>query len=624
MHPDSKLAAEFSAAAAPFCQAFPNRFYYVDNSRGLAAGFHLVEGFFRDDRPLVENVLDAKQRAELDALWQELHFVTGSAETLLRGFVWFERSERHVLHDPRFDFLRPEDPRLVQEELLTRFEREYLDKMGVKLREGTLEPLQPSNKYDMIHGFFEEIREGLALQASLLQQAEPLALADWQEFARRAYGRKLSPREWESFHALYQDLRGKGQSAEEALRAITAAILMSPEFCYRYTEVPEGAEDQLLSSRALARRLSYFLWSSLPDAELLTAAEQDRLVDESVVRTQTRRMLKDPKVSAFAAEFFGQWLRYRDFLSKDPIHAAAFKTYTEPLRQAMSEEPVRLATHLIQQDRPITELLDSDLTFVNAVLADHYGPAVASQYRDKMVQWERDRKERGVPVPPNPDEVWQAVTGLRDQGRGGLPGMAVILAKNSAGERTSPVKRGFWTVHHLLGKHFPPPPADVPELPPGEKQATKTIRELMTEHAAHAKCAICHTHFDAFGMAMEGFDPIGRARSTDLAGRPIDTVAVLPNGETAAGIPDLIDYIKDQRRDEFVRTLCRKFLGYALGRSVMLSDEPLLRDMQAQLEKHDYRFSILFETVVTSSQFRRQRGRDFVSMNVPRPDNAAN
>jgi hypothetical protein len=191
--------------------------------------------------------------------------------------------------------------------------------------------------------------------------------------------------------------------------------------------------------------------------------------------------------------------------------------------------------------------------------------------------------------------------------------MAVILTKNSAGERPSPVKRGFWTVHHLLGQHFPPPPADVPELPKSEKEATKTIRVLLAEHVANAKCAMCHKHFDSLGLAMEGFDAIGRSRSTDTAGRPIDNRAELPNGESARGIPELVRYLEQHRKQEFVRTLCRKLLGYALGRSVKLSDEPLLAEMEAALQSHEDRFSALFEVVIRSPQFRLQRAREFVA-----------
>jgi hypothetical protein len=594
---DSELAKKLAKSAEIFCRTFPNRFFYVDSERGLAAGFHLVEGFFRDDLPLVEKVLSAAEQRELDQLWQELEFVTQSTETLLRGFVWFERAERHVLHDARFDFLRSEDPRLVEDELLARFERVYLEKMGVKLAEGAIEPLQPNKQFNLIHGFFEQIREGLARQRRQLQVAEKKGLADLQTLAERAYRRPLRKQEAESLVSLYRRLRQRGQSVEGALRSAFAAVLMSPEFFFHYHDAPPGAEISPLPDYALASRLSYFLWSSLPDEELLAAARDGKLQDEKTLVAQLRRMLADPKTAAFAREFFGQWLRYRDYLEKDAIHAEAFPGYTDELREAMFEEPVRLATHLIQTDQPITRLLNSDVTFVNGVLAKHYGGEIAQQYQSQSAD----------------PTAWRKVEGLRGQGRGGLLGMGVVLTKTSKSERTSPIKRGFWAVHHLLGQHFPPPPLDIAELPPNEKQASKTIRQLITEHTANPKCAMCHVHFDSLGMALEGFDPIGRARTHDLAGRPVDDVAILPSGKTAKGIPGLIEYLQEHRRQDFVRTFCRKFLGYALGRSVVLSDQPLLNEMEAALEKNDQRFSVLFETVVRSPQFRRQRGGALVA-----------
>lgn len=597
---DSVAASKLAGPAGVFCNAFPNRFFYVDSGRGLAAGFHLVEGFFRDDRPLVEKVLSDQENAELDGLWRELDFVTQSAETLLRGFVWFERSEREVLHDKRFDFLRPEDPLLVENSLLDKFEKLYLDKLGIKRLADTLEAESPSEKYDMIHGFFSQIRAGLQQRRELMQHAEQRALADLHTLARQAYRRPLRPRERESLQTLYQQLRGDGRTVEAAIRGMLAAVLMSPDFCYRYNEVPEGKGIYPITDHDLASRLSYFLWSSLPDDELLAAAEAGQLQDETQLVVQARRMLKDPRVSAFAREFFGQWLRFRDYLSKDPINAAAFPGYDEPLRAAMFEEPVRLASYLIQTDQPITELLNSDVTFVNRALAKHYGGELEKQYQQQSAS-------------SKDGQAWYPVSGLRQAGRGGLFGMAVILTKNSAGQRTSPVKRGFWSVHHLLGQHFPPPPANVPELPKSEKAATSTIRELLAAHVSADQCALCHKHFDSLGVAMEGFDAIGRLRTKDSAGRPIDNVAELPNGDSAKGIPGLIDYIEGHRRADFVRTMCRKFLGYALGRSVQLSDQPLLTEMETALEKNGYRFSVLFEVVIRSPQFRQQRGRDFVA-----------
>ncbi len=598
-------------SAQRFCNAFPNRFFYVDQSRGLAAGFHLVEGFFRDDRPLVQKVLTNEERVELDLLWEEINFVTQSVETLIRGFVWFERSERHVLHDKRFDFLRPEDPKLIEDELLYKFERVYMDRLGVKLVEDELKPTNPDDeKFLLIHGFFDQIRGGLKHQRELLKNAESQAFADLEKLASRAWRRPLASKDLDSLKSLYKSLRDQGQGVENSVRGVFTAILLSPDFFYRYADSHPGIKVSQLSDRALASRLSYFLWSSLPDDELLALSNDGGLRSDDALIAQTRRMLKDDRVKAFAREFFGQWLRYRDFIAKDPINADAFPGYTDELRQAMFEEPARLLTSLIQEDRSVTELLNTESTFVNGPLARHYGGDIERQYQSHVANWSNERRAQELSV-DEADRQWHRVSGLHEAGRGGLFGMGVVLTQNSAGERTSPVKRGFWAVHHLLGQHFPPPPADVAELPKDEKSAPKTIRELMAEHTANPRCAMCHVHFDSLGIAMEGFDPIGRRRTKDLAGRPVDERAEFPGGETGRGIPGLIQYIEKNRKRDFVRTLCRKFLGYALGRSVMLSDSILLEQMEDALQRNDYRFSVLFETVVTSPQFRNQRGRDF-------------
>jgi len=608
----SKVAKDLTASNERFCAAFPNRFFYSDSSRGLAAGFHLVEGFFRDDQPLFNKVLTQAERDVLDRLWQELHFITRSSETLLRGFVWFERAERHVLHDKRFDFLNSEDPLLVEAEMLAKFERHYLEKLGVKLMDDALMPLKPSAQFDLIHGFFDRVRAGLAEYKQTLAKSEEPALVALERLAQRAYCRSLRPDEAKSLRGLYQRMRQQGQGVETALRGTFTAVLMSPHYFYRVPVTPAGQGIHPLKDDALARRLSYFLWSSLPDDELLKAARDGKLQDEAVLREQLRRMMKDPKTEAFAREFFGQWLRYRDYLAKDPIPANTYPGYDAALREAMFEEPTRLTTHLIRQNESIDELLHSDVTFVNETLARFYGGAIENQFRQQFAERGEELKRTGLSTQRDPKSEWYRVEGLRGMGRGGLLGMPVILAKNSAGQRTSPVKRGFWVVHHLLGQHFPPPPADVPELPKSEKESTKTIRELLARHTTHQQCAMCHVHFDGLGLTLEGFDAVGRARTKDLAGRAVQTVGPLPGGKTAEGVAGLIDYVEKQRRQDFERNLCRKFLGYALGRSVLLSDEPLLQEMEKKLQA-ERRFSVLFEMVVLSPQFRQQRGRDFVA-----------
>ncbi|MFO1046080.1 MAG: DUF1592 domain-containing protein [Planctomycetaceae bacterium] len=584
--PEHPVAKVVEASGIAFCRQFPNRFYFVDGDRGLSAGFHLIEGFFRDDQPLCKLVLTDDENRELDRLWRELEFTTGITEKMLRGFVFFERSERNFLKHADFDSFKEEDPKLVESETLHRFERVYLDRSGVK---APVEQLATNP----IHLFFEQIRTSLASHRTQLKQAEPLYLKNLEAFAHAAYRRPLTPKELEDLRSFYHDVASqKEHGLEQAVRASIIRVLMSPYFGCRIDPAPAGDTVKPLSDLALASRLSYFVWSSQPDAELLRLAEAGKLSDEAVLIAQTRRMLKDERVAGFAAEFFGQWLGYRDFAQQESVDRNIFKDFDDPLKLAMIEEPTRLASHLIRNDLPITQLIDSDQSFVDQRLARHYG----------------------IPFNGKPGG-WMPVSGLRDQGRGGIMGMAVFLTKNSQPQRTSPVKRGFWVVHKVLGEHIPAPPADVVALPAKETDTNgKTIRELLALHVEAEKCARCHVRFDAVGLSMEGFDPIGRRRTTDLANRPIDNLVKLPDGTQAHGIPEFARHLMKERRDDFLRTICRKLLGYSLGRSLQLSDDVLLEEMRGALDKNGDRFVPLIETIVRSPQFRNQRCRDFSSV----------
>jgi hypothetical protein len=583
LDPGHPVARQFEASAEAFCRLFPGRFYHADPTRGLSAGFHLIEGFFRDDRPLYRSVLSDEERRDLDRLWTELYFGTGIWEKVLRGFVFFERSERNFLKHPDFDSFKEEDPELVTDEVLSRFQEAYLRRSNAKVTGEDL-ARHPVNV------FFEDIRNGLRLQGEILRRSEATYLEDLRAFAQAAYRRPLTDQERQKMEKFYTDTsRDREHGVEAAVRSSVVRLLVSPHFCYRLDPAPPGESVAPLSDPSLASRLSYFLWSSMPDEELLAAAQAGKLRDDRLLRQEVRRMLADPKVGRFPLEFFGQWLGHRDFPKQETVNRSVFPTFDEPLKQAMFEEPTRLITWLIQKDRPITDLLDGDTTLVNRRLAQHYG----------------------LPFRGQGDE-WEPAGGLRERGRGGVLGMAVFLTKNSQPQRTSPVKRGFWVVHKLLGEHIPPPPPDVAVLPARETETNgKTIRQLMALHTEHARCARCHQRFDPVGLSMEGFDAIGRARGKDLAGRPVDNVVRLPSGKEARGVPEFGQYLAAHRKQDFTKTLCQKFLGYALGRSLQLSDQPLLERMQAELAASGYHLSTLFEVVAVSPQFRNQRCRNF-------------
>jgi hypothetical protein len=581
--PATAYADGMRAAASAFCQLFPNRFVQIDDTRGLSAGFHLIEGLFRDDQPLRKHVLTESENRELDKRWEDLYFSTGLIEKMLRGFVFFERSERNFLKHPDFDSFKEEDPALVDDATLARFEQVYLTRSGVK-------PDDPNAATHPVHLFFAEIRAGLKRRDQQWRVARDLYRGQLLAFAERAYRRPLTEDEQRGLTRLYDSVADQPEfGVEQAARAVVASVLVSPYFLCRIDEAPAGDTIAPLSDLELASRLSYFLWASLPDAELLAVAKAGRLRDEATLRAQVRRLLADPKVDGFAREFFGQWLRYRDFAAQESVDRKVFPQFDDALKEAMFEEPTRWATHLLRTDGRVTDILAGDATVVNRRLAEHYG----------------------VPFSGGPGE-WQRIDGLRAQGRGGVLGMAVFLAANSQPQRTSPVKRGFWVVHTLLGEHIPAPPPNIAPLPPKETDAKgATIRQLLAAHTEAESCAACHQRFDPVGLAMEGFDPIGRSRTKDLAGRPIDNEVRLPSGETARGIPEFLKFLESERAEDYIRTLNRKLLGYALGRSLTLSDKTQLDRMASVLKQNDFRFAPLIEAVVLSPQFRNQRCRDF-------------
>jgi len=600
INPQHAIVKDIAASGEAFCKLFPNRFFSADDTRGLSAGFHLIEGFFRDDQPLSKLVLDAEQARELDRLWDELNFVTGIPEKELRGFVFFERSERNFMKHADFDSIKEEDPDLTSDATMLRFEQIYLKRSGVKdepiakwvesINAGRADDVPDEIQTHAVHHFFDEIRQALKRRAAQWPAAAPIYLQRLQQFAHTAYRRPLTDSEKQKLTAFFTDAsKPEALGIEQAVRATVTRILVSPHFCYLADAVPTGNTVKPLPDLALASRLSFFLWSSIPDAELRALAEAGKLNNPETLRQQTQRMLRDPKVSGFALDFFGQWLNYRDFKQTEAVNRTAFPAFDDALKQAMFEEPTRLASHVLQQNLPVTDLLRSDATFVNKRLAQHYSLPFDGAAGD-----------------------WQLATGLHQQGRSGLLGMAVFLTKNSQPQRTSPVKRGFWVVHKLLGEHIPPPPPDVAVLPAKETDTNgKTIRELLALHTEDSKCARCHVRFDPIGLAMEGFDSIGRVRSKDLAGRAIDNRVKLPSGAEARGIAEFSQYLAQHRQHDFKRTLSRKLLGYALGRSLQLSDLVLLEQMESALQSNHNRAQRLFEVITTSPAFRQQRCRDF-------------
>jgi hypothetical protein len=340
-----------------------------------------------------------------------------------------------------------------------------------------------------------------------------------------------------------------------------------------------------ISDYSLASRLSYFLWSSTPDEALLAHAEAGDLHEPEVLTAEARRMLRDPRVRGLATEFGGNWLDFRRFEQHNAVDRERFPSFKDDLREAMFREPIEFLSDVIRSDRSILDLLYANRTFVNDVLAKHYGMTDVQSAGDE----------------------WVAVEDADRYGRGGLLPMSVFLTMNAPGLRTSPVKRGYWVVRRVLGEQIPPPPAVVPELPRDEAKMDLPLREMLERHRENAACASCHARFDSYGLAFEGYGPVGEKRTEDLAGRAVEDIAAFPGNERVVGFAGVREYIRGHRQDDFVNNLCRKLLVYSLGRMPLLSDEPLVDEMKSALEANDYRFSALVEKIILSPQFLLKR-----------------
>ncbi|HEV3083684.1 MAG TPA: DUF1592 domain-containing protein [Gemmataceae bacterium] len=598
-------------ALTRFCRTFPDRFViterapYYDSTttakgRLLSAGFHLMHGYFRDDGPLYELVLDEAEQREIDTLWSELNFITLAPMRQYKDFIFFERAEPpRFMQEATFDFARSEDKDAVSAAKMQELQAAYLAKarrIGASAQ--ALEAMQT---------YFTSIAAQIRQVEHARLSAERSQLAALQTFAARAYRRPLAPAERDELLAFYRKLRDHDHlDHEEAIRDTVVSILLSPEFCYRVdlpaapavTSARRAGPDARslpdtrktpLGDYALASRLSYFLWSSMPDDELLSQAAAGNLHKPDVLVAQARRMLGDARLRGLAEQFAGNWLEFRRFEETNTVDRTRFPSFTNELRQAMAEEPVRFFLHVAGRNRPVLDFLVADYTFVNPVLAKHYG----------------------MPVPNVGANEWVQVNDAQVYGRGGLLPMAIFLTKNAPGLRTSPVKRGYWVVRRMLGERIPPPPPEVPELPKDEANlGERTLPQLLARHRADKACAGCHQRFDSLGLAFEAYGPTGERRTQDLGGRPIDPTATFPDGSSGTGLAGLRGYLTARRREEFIDNLCRKLFAYALGRNVTVSDKLTIDEIRAGLAQAGYRFDSLVELIVSSSPFLHKRAED--------------
>jgi mono/diheme cytochrome c family protein len=400
-----------------------------------------------------------------------------------------------------------------------------------------------------------------------------------EAFLPRAFRRPPTGKEVEVYLGLFDKASRRGDSFEQSLKLALKGVLISPSFLF-LTETPPDKEGAYrLGHYEVAGHLSYFLWSSMPDEELLRLASQGKLHDEKVLREQVRRMARSPRARGLANGFAAQWLGIQPLGVTIRPDARLFPEFTDELAEAMREETVLFFDSVVREDRSVLEIIAADYTFVNE--------ALAALYKIPGVKGPEMRRVR-----------------LDDPSRGGVLGHASVLTVTSFPHRTSPVLRGRWILDELLGAEIPPPPPDVPVLTNNRRRAptTLTLRQQLEKHRAKPECASCHQRIDPLGFGLENFDPLGRWR-TEADGKPIDTVGVLPSGEKFTGPVELKKLLLDKRRPDFLRNLARKMLGYALGREVNRVDLCVVADCVKALEQGEYRASRLLEAIVVSYPF---------------------
>jgi len=439
--------------------------------------------------------------------------------------------------------------------------------------------------------------DAIAPEAGEEQRAEDLVL--W--FLTRAFRRPPTPEEQSRYGTVFAAGRAAAEGKwEGGMQDLVRSALVSPKFLFRVEldSQPQAVAPQAIDDYQLASRLSYFLWSTMPDEELLDLASKRQLGTQLVAQVQ--RLLRDPKSSALVENFGMQWLQIQRLATFQP-DSKLFPTFDEELRRAMLRETELFLTEIIRDDRSLLDLVDADFTYVNRSLARHYGiESAAFPEGGGKRHWSGGFVRVSLP----------------DRQRGGLLTHASILTATSNPTRTSPVKRGKWVLEQILGTPPPPAPPNVPQLD-SQKELTGTLRQRMEQHRSNPACANCHRQMDALGFAFENFDAIGRFRDRDADGA-IDPAGTLPDGRSFQGSADLRLILRD-KKDLVARNMAEKLLTYSLGRGLEYYDERALRKILAEVAQSEYRFSSLVISIVQSDPFRWRRGLG-ASAAVPEPD----
>lgn len=513
--------------------------------------FHTRIKYFRDDQFLVDNVLDEATRQKLDQAWADLK---GSFE----------------FHDTWLQVLA--------------------DKYGLELggrRMADVDEAWIAGLPSDAQVYVRQQKADFERTRAMFAGAESGHLDDALGFAARAWRRPLKETEQRQLRTFYKALRANGGlDHRAAVCAVIARILVSPEFLYRTERMGsrtgvEGRQDVALSSWELASRLSFLLWSSVPDDELRRAAAAGELSDPPQLQKQVRRMLRDRRSRRFATEFFGQWFGFYRFHLYGGVDEEQFPEFSPALRQAMYDEAVEFFDSIVRERRPVDDILFADDTFVNSELAKHYGfevPEEASQELHRVAHADRFQ-------------------------RGGLLKLGAVLVTTSAPRRTSPVKRGDWILRRVLGTAVPPPPADAGSITAEEvSDDGASIRQRLIAHRRDVSCHNCHARFDALGFALENYDALGRWRTHYGPQTPVETSGTLRDGHEIAGVDGLHEYLFAEL-PRFHETLATKLVGYALGRQAAIGDQSLIEAMMKSMQNGGDAAGLI-EQIVVSRQFR--------------------
>jgi hypothetical protein len=506
--------------------------------------------YVRDDRFIYRNILDDVTRARLDHAWNDLY-------------------DSFEYHDNYLDLIAKHFHVDLKGRHIGEIDQAQLDAMPAEAR---------------------RYAAGLKAEYDSVVKAQAAGRAghveDCLKFASRAWRRPLTEKERQSLRTFYDQAMTSENDHRKAIRALLARILIAPAFLYRVEAPVDAVAVRPLSGWDMAARLSFFLWSSIPDDELRRAAAAGELSSAPQLQAQVKRMLADPKARRLSSEFFGQWLGFYHFDQSKGVDTSRFPEFTDEVRGAMYDEAVSFFEHIVRKDKPVREMLFADYTFLNQPLAKFYGVKREIKTKDAV----------------------ELVDGANAFQRGGLLRLGAVLTATSAPLRTSPVKRGDWVLRRVLGTPVPPPPADAGSIPADDKLfGGLSVKERLQAHKRNATCANCHMRIDPLGFSLEHYDSTGRWREKYADGKVIEDSAALSDKTEIAGIQGLLGYLQ-AKEDQVRRTLAYKLVGYALGRTVQASDEPLIERMvQAG---GNATFSQLAAEIVTSKQFRNRLGRE--------------